>query len=80
MPSNAQGFVSGLDVIAALGEPTKFLAFVGDDRSSEIQVESELHSLQTAMETAILRNYRVEVSYVPVGQQKILTRVQLLDR
>jgi hypothetical protein len=80
MSISAQGFVSGLDVIATPPSPTRFLAFVGDDRLSEIQVESELHSLQTAMETAMLKGVRVEVSYAPNGQQKILTRVRLLDR
>jgi hypothetical protein len=75
-----QGMVNGIDVIATPGLPVRCLAFVTQSSDNEIQVTTEIHALQTALELASSKKIRVEVSYEEAGGEKKLTRVHLLDR
>jgi hypothetical protein len=75
-----QGMVNGIDVIATPGQPVRCLAFVTQSSANEIQVTTEIHALQTALELASSKKVRVEVSYDETGGEKKLTRVHLLDR
>jgi hypothetical protein len=74
------GTVSGIDVIATPGQPVRCLAFVSESSQNEIQVTTEIHALQTALELASSKKARVEVSYEDTSGEKKLTRVHLLDR
>lgn len=78
--SDFQGTVSGIDVIATPGQALRCLAFVSRNVSDEIQVTTDVHALQTALELAAAKRIRIEVSYEADGLQKRLTRVRLLDR
>ena len=80
VPKNFRGTISGIDVIATSGLPVRCLAFVSQSAQNEIQVTTELHMLQTALELASSKKVPVEVSYEDQGLEKKLTRVQLLDR
>lgn len=75
-----QGNVNGINVIATPGQPVRCLAFVTQDPHHEIQVTTEIHQLQTALELASQKGARVEVSYEQSGVENTLTRVHLLDR
>jgi hypothetical protein len=75
-----QGNVSGIDVIATLGQPVRCLAFISKQPNEEIQVTAYNHQLQTALELASAQAIRVEVSYNEKDGEKTLTRVRLLDR
>jgi hypothetical protein len=79
-PKDFSGTVSGIDVIATPGQHIRCLAFIRANPQNEIQVTTESHQLQTALELASSKKARVEVSYEEHGQLKKLTRVQLLDR
>ncbi len=77
------GLVNGIDVIAMPGQPVRCLAFVTQSPGHEIQVTTELHALQTALELASSKKARVEVSYEENEEndpENKLTRVHLLDR
>ena len=68
-----QGYVSGIDVMAAPGQKGRCLAFVSKEEGgggSEIQVETE----------NAIKRVQVEVTYDEVGGNKLLRRVRLLDR
>jgi hypothetical protein len=73
------GLVSGIDVIATPGLKLRCLAIIGN-ATREIQVETEQHALQTALELASCSKSEVEVSYEESGPAKSLLRVRLLDR
>lgn len=73
------GSVSGIDVIATPGLNLRCLAFIGKT-GEEIQVETEQHALQTALEVASCTKSEVEVSYDEAGPAKSLLRVRILDR
>ena len=77
-----QGFINGIDVIATAGKSVRCLAFVNKVRGGAeyIQVETEEHRLQTALELACSEHTKVEVSYAEKGGLKVLSRVRLLDR
>jgi hypothetical protein len=76
-----QGTVSGIDVIATPGQRIRCLAFITAAPQNEIQVTTEMHSLQTALELAASKKCGVEVSYEEDGPtENRLTRVRLLDR
>lgn len=75
-----EGTVSGIDVIATPGQPVRCLAFVSRSANDEIQVTTDLHQLQTALELASAKKAKVEVSFDGSGPEKNLTRVRLLDR
>jgi len=75
-----QGLVNGIDVIATPGQPVRCLAFVAQSSQNEIQVITEIHALQTALDLASSKKARVEVSYEETSGEKRLTRVHLLDR
>jgi hypothetical protein len=81
---NYTGYISGLDIIATPGKPIVCLAFVSKKPGGdigEIQVRTEQHQLQTALELATEKGMKVAVTYTETTPpQKILTRVQLLDR
>lgn len=77
--SEFQGTVSGIDVIATPAQPTRCFAFVGE-LSNEIQVITENHALQTALELACAKEVTIEVSFLEQETHKELTRVRLLDR
>ena len=77
--SEFQGTVSGIDVIATTGQPTRCFAFVGE-QSNEIQVITENHALQTALELACAKEVTIEISFVEQKPHKKLTRVRLLNR
>ena len=59
------GYVDGIDVIATKGQPVRCLAFVNRQPggSDYIQVETEEHRLQTALELASSRKVEAEVSF-----------------
>ena len=77
-----EGYISGIDVIATKGKPVRCLAFVNKKPRSPqyIQVETDDHSVQTALEMASAKGAKVEVSYIEKGTTRVLTRVRLLDR
>lgn len=75
-----EGTVNGIDVIATPGQSIRCAAFINNKPGQYIQVETSEGRLQTALETANVKNERVEVSYNENGPQKVLTRVRLLDR
>lgn len=75
-----EGTVDGLDVIATPDQTIRCLAFINDEHGEYVQVETSEGRLQTALETATVKNIRVEVSYTENGPQEILNRVRLLDR
>lgn len=77
--SDFRGNVSGIDVIATPGLPLRCLAFIGGD-AEEIQVATDIHALQTALELAAMLQVPVEVSFDEQGPEKKLKRVRLLDR
>lgn len=80
---NFTGYVNGIDVIATLGRGVRCFAFINKSPSGTnyIQVETEEHRLQTALELASsTKNVEVEVTYEDVGGAKVLRRVKLLDR
>lgn len=73
------GPVSGIDVIATPGLKLRCLATIGRP-AKEMQVQTEEHALQTALELASCKKVDVEVSYEASGPTKTLLRVRLLDR
>jgi hypothetical protein len=75
-----EGTVSGIDVITMPSPRVRCLAFVSHGVSDEIQVTTNVHELQTALELASATKVRVEVSYVEDPSEKRLVRVRLLDR
>ena len=77
---NFDGKVSGIDVIVTPGQPVRCVAYVTQTPKNEIQVTTELHALQTALELASSKEVRVEVSYDEQGPEKKLSRVRVLDR
>jgi hypothetical protein len=75
-----EGMVTGIDVTVRSSKPTICLAFISPGTKDEIQVRTEIHSLQTVLELASSKKVRVEVYYEESGEEKTLTRVRLLDR
>ncbi len=89
MASNYNGTVNGIDVqevVALTAVPegnqkvVKCYAFINKSDQNYIQVATKEHRLQTALELASSKKVEVEVEYNEEGGEKILTRVQLLDR
>lgn len=76
------GHVDGIDVIATKGQSVRCLAFITKQPhgTDYIQVETEEHRLQTALELASSNKVEVEVSYDDLSGAKVLRRVRLLDR
>jgi len=82
MTMNYTGYVDGIDVIATSGQPLRCLAFITRQPggTDSIQVETEAHALQTALELACSKGVEVEVDYDETGGPNVLRRVRLLDR
>jgi hypothetical protein len=74
------GTVSGIDVIEMPGNIVRCFAFISRDASDEIQVITDVHALQTVLESASVRKAKVSVTFTASGVEKKLTRVQVLDR
>lgn len=76
-----EGTVSGIDAQATPGINPRCQAIISNvDSAQEIQVETERHILQTALEMACGARSKVEVTYDEAGPQRTLTRVRILDR
>ena len=74
-----EGTINGIDVIATPGQVVRSLAFVSRTPNDEIQVTTEIHQLQTALELASNKKTKAEVSF-ETSVEKVLTRVRILDR
>ena len=80
-----EGFVDGIDVQVARTGRRKSVtcyAFINEQLGStnNIQVETEEHDLQTALELASSKEVAVEVDYDVIDGSNTLNRVRLLDR
>lgn len=73
------GYVEAIDVVGQPGPITAFIVIGkrpgGSDR---IQVETEEHPLQTALELAAIKKAKVEVTYSVVGEIKVLRKVSVV--
>jgi hypothetical protein len=78
-PTDYQGLVSGIDVIQH-ADRTQCFAFINrpNQEGEYIQVSTINHHLQTALETASLKN--VEITDDDLLGTNELTRVRILDR
>ncbi|MBV8751315.1 MAG: hypothetical protein JO328_00460 [Hyphomicrobiales bacterium] len=78
-----RGTVSGIDVLEyGAAKALRCFAIItpAGASSREIQVITEAHPLQTALELASGLKVEVEVTYNEIDGEKTLTRVRLLDR
>ena len=75
-----QGKVNGIDAQATKGLEPRCQVFINENIQNYIQVTTNIPSLQTALESACLKDVPVEVSYDDSSGINILTRVRLLDR
>jgi hypothetical protein len=75
-----EGLVNGLDVMAALGKPSRCLAFITRSPLDYVQITTYSRDALSVLALACASKASVEVSFNDTYPEKVLTRVRVLDR